>query len=155
MQLEPPDQQQHRRVLSTDDTIFLSTAFATAIWKGLLPARGTSGQYAGSAFGVAYVVAHEYGHNVQSELGIGRTQATSSQLELQADCFAGVFANSEYYAGSLQPGDPERAISTASLVGDFDYSSVTHHGTPAERVAAWRLGYNGGTAGTCIKSFSP
>jgi uncharacterized protein len=136
-----------------DDTIFISDAFATNIWKGILGQK--AGAYQGGAFGVAYVVAHEYGHNVQAELGIKPTQPTVSQFELEADCLAGAFANSEYYASALDPGDVARAISTAELVGDYSFTDASHHGTPAERVAAWKLGYNSGSPQKCIDSFTP
>jgi hypothetical protein len=109
----------------------------------------------GGDFAVAYVVAHEYGHNVQAELGIKPTQPTVSQFELEADCLAGAFANSEYYASALDPGDVARAISTAELVGDYSFTDASHHGTPAERVAAWKLGYNSGSPQKCIDSFTP
>jgi len=137
----------------TDDTIFVSQKLASDIWRGM--ALGKTATYAGRAFGVAYVISHEYGHNVQAELGISSTQPTVSQMELQADCFAGVFANSEYSAGALQSGDVARAISTAALVGDTDFASPQHHGTSAERVTAWKLGYNSGDPNACLKSFSP
>ena len=136
-----------------DDTIYISQQMAINFWKGFVNNR-TANVYPG-AFGLAYVVAHEYGHNIQDELGIRVTRATAMGLELQADCLAGVFGNSEYYAGVLDAGDVARAISLANLIGDFNFTDPGHHGTPAERVAAWKLGYNSGEQDRCRDTYLP
>lgn len=97
------------------------------------------------------MVAHEYGHNVQHELGFfnqGRRLA-AKPFELQADCMAGSWGNSVYRAGQLDPGDVEEALSTAKPVGDFEYLSPRHHGTPDERRAAWLRGYRSGDPSVC------
>ena len=84
-------------------------------------------------FSEAYVIAHEVGHHVQDELGIlprvtQAQQAASSQIEanalqvrveLQADCFAGVWANhAQQKHNFLDPGDVDQALQTASAIGD-------------------------------------
>jgi predicted metalloprotease len=137
-----------------DDTIYVSVTLAARIWAGV--AGGLPGQSAGYGhavgdFGLAYVVAHEYGHNVQQELGLAEMDPRSGvePLELQADCMAGLWGNSVYRAGKLKPGDVEEAISTALAVGDFDLGSPQHHGTPEQRRAAWLLGYETGDPARC------
>ena len=123
----------------TDDTIYLAERFAERILER------------GGDFGVAYVVAHEYAHNVQQELGLftaGRRVAVKP-FELQADCMAGAWGNSVYRAGKLEPGDVEEAMRTAYAVGDFDRLDPQHHGTPDERREAWLLGYRSGDPSTC------
>lgn len=76
-------------------------------------------------FAQAYVIAHEFGHHIQNLTGImsrvqrqGQNRRLSVALELQADCYAGVWA---YYAqrqGVVEPGDAEEAIRAAQAVGD-------------------------------------
>jgi len=64
-------------------------------------------------FGVAYVIAHEYAHNVQQELGwfeAGRRLTTVAPFELQADCMAGTWAYAVYREGLLEEGDVEEAV---------------------------------------------
>jgi predicted metalloprotease len=122
-----------------DDTIYVSETFAEQILR------------IGGDFGVAYVVAHEYAHNVQNELGwlkVGRDIAVKP-FELQADCLAGTWGNSVYEAGKLHPGDVEEALRTAYAVGDFDRSNPQHHGTPVERRDAWLRGYRSGDPAAC------
>jgi predicted metalloprotease len=106
-------------------------------------------------FGIAYIIAHEYAHNVQEELGIRSRGVTVKLFELQADCLAGAWANSEYYAGLLEGGDYAEAVGTADLVGDYDFTDPEHHGTPAERAAAWKFGYDTGSGARCGERFSP
>jgi predicted metalloprotease len=137
-----------------DDTIYFSQQFASELWRGV--ARGLPGQSAGYGhavgdFGVAYVVAHEYGHNIQHELGIFpvRGGGTVEPFELQADCFAGAWGNSVYRQGLLQPGDVQEAIDTALAVGDFDTTNEQHHGTPQQRRAAWLDGFESGDPSRC------
>jgi uncharacterized protein len=139
---------------SVDDTIYISTQFAYNFWKGILTGRAPC-QCKPGDFGVAYVVAHEYGHNVQAELGIQSHGSTVSQLELQADCFAGVFANSEYWTGEVEGNDVQKAVGSADLVGDYDDLAPSHHGHPAERIAAWKTGYNSGDPDQCLSTFNP
>jgi uncharacterized protein len=137
-----------------DDTIYVAQAFAAGVLRGIRD--DFPGQQAGQGraigdFGVAYIVAHEYGHNIQEELGYlssGRRLAPKT-FELQADCFAGAWGNSVYRAGKLKPGDVEEALSTAKAVGDFERLSPRHHGTPDERREAWLRGYEGGDPSAC------
>src|SRR5918997_2180936 len=137
-----------------DDTIYIGQAFAGGVLRGIrddFPGQRAGQGRAIGDFGVAYIVAHEYGHNVQHELGFftsGRRWA-AKPFELQADCMAGSWGNSLYRAGKLQPGDVEEALSTAKAVGDFEYLSPQHHGTPDERRAAWLRGYEGGDPSAC------
>ena len=81
-------------------------------------------------FAWAYVIAHEVGHHVQHELGTsaevsrlqrddpGQAKALSVRLELQADCYAGVWAHSIFAAGDLDPGDVKEAVRASAAVGD-------------------------------------
>jgi uncharacterized protein len=139
---------------SADDTIYVSELFAAAVYSGAL--RGLPGERSGGHavgdFGVAYIVAHEYAHNVQQELGIfARRFSTSKPFELQADCMAGAWGSSVYAEGKLQPGDIEEAVGTALAVGDFDRRSPGHHGTPEERRAAWLNGFESADPSACAQ----
>ena len=132
-----------------DDTIYVAQAFAAALWDGVLEGLPGTGRAAGD-FGVAYVLAHEYAHNLQEEFGVfSRPSPTAEPFELQADCFAGAWGNSVYRQGLLEPGDVEEAINTALAVGDFDVSNAQHHGTPEQRREAWLLGFEGGNPADC------
>src|SRR3954469_4547145 len=138
-----------------DDTIYFSEALAARLWDGVagnFPGERAGYGHAVGDFGVAYVVAHEYAHNVQNELGLfrlGEQQLGAKPFELQADCMAGLWGNSVYREGKLQPGDVEEALSTATAAGDFDYANAQHHGTPEERRPAWLAGYRSGDPTTC------
>lgn len=122
----------------------------------------------GGDFAMAYVVAHEFGHHVQTALGISdqvqqaaaqdpsRRNDLSVRQELQADCLAGAWANSAQ--SELQPGDIEEALSAASAVGDdriqqstsgrIDPESWTH-GSAEQRVAWFTKGFRSGDADQC------
>ena len=131
-----------------DDTIYVAEKFASDLWQGIsddFPGQRAGAGRAVGDFGLAYVIAHEYAHNVQQELGFYtlRPRLGTRPFELQADCMAGLWGNSVYREGLLQPGDVEEAISTALAAGDFDYNNANHHGTPEERREAWLLGYEG------------
>jgi predicted metalloprotease len=76
-------------------------------------------------FAAAYVIAHEVGHHVQNLLGTmdriersGGGNRLSVALELQADCYAGIWANFAQKQGVVETGDPEEALRAASAVGD-------------------------------------
>ncbi len=137
-----------------DDTIYVGQQFAADLYRGVL--RGLPGERAGYGraagdFAVAYVLAHEYAHNLQQELGvfdnaIGRS---AKPFELQADCMAGTWAHSVFEAGLLEPGDIEEATNAALAVGDFDVGNKQHHGMPEERRAALLTGYESGEPGQC------
>jgi uncharacterized protein len=135
-----------------DDTIYIAQVFASRLYEGLstdLP--GSRYGRARGDFGVAYIVAHEYAHNIQNEFGTftGQQRGSSKPFELQADCMAGLWGNSVYRAGKLKPGDVQEALDTALAVGDFDYSNRNHHGTPQERKAAWLTGFDQGNPADC------
>lgn len=122
----------------------------------------------GGDFAMAYVLAHEYGHHVQNLLGIddqvreaqrGASQeeanALSVKLELQADCFAGIWARSAFEDQRLEDGDLDEAIDAAEAVGDdaiqgsnANQESFTH-GSSAERKRWFRTGFDSGDPSTC------
>jgi predicted metalloprotease len=137
-----------------DDTIYVGRRLADGVLRGVLrgfPGERAQGQAVGD-FGVAYIVAHEYAHNLQNEMGVfddRRRGASAKPFELQADCLAGVWGASVYRAGELQEGDVQEALSTATAVGDFEVGSAEHHGTPQERRDAWLLGFESGEPRDC------
>ena len=103
---------------------------------------------------MAYVLAHEYAHNVQQELGWfahGARFTTVAPFELQADCMAGAWAFAVYRDGLLDDADVQEAVHTAFAVGDFDFKNPQHHGTPTERAKAWKRGYKTGDPSRCQK----
>ncbi|MGE0027586.1 MAG: neutral zinc metallopeptidase [Thermoleophilia bacterium] len=121
-------------------------------------------------FAQAYVIAHEYGHHVQNLLGIlpevnrrqqenpGEANELSVKLELQADCFAGVWAHSAYQQGELEQGDLEEGLTAAASVGDdriqqaargrVDPESFTH-GTSEQRRNWFLAGFQEGDPAAC------
>jgi uncharacterized protein len=123
---------------------------------------GAPGQFA-----QAYVLAHEIGHHVQNILGIERqaeqgsrqgANSSSVKLELQADCFAGVWAHSTQQRGLLEQGDIESALGAAAAVGDdrLQKMSTGHispdsftHGTSQERQKWFTAGFNSGNISSC------
>lgn len=135
-----------------DDTIYIAQEFAAALYQGVLASPSGEGRAAGD-FGVAYIVAHEYAHNLQAELDLFRLARDNSSkpFELQADCLAGAWGNSVYKEGLLEEGDIEEAMQTALAVGDFDVSNANHHGTPTERRDAWLLGFRSGEPSRCSR----
>ncbi|HWH75253.1 MAG TPA: neutral zinc metallopeptidase [Methylibium sp.] len=123
-------------------------------------------------FAQAYVIAHEVGHHVQQQLGISaRVQAArqrsnaaegnalSVRLELQADCFAGVWAHhSQQARGWLEQGDLEEALNAAAQIGDDTLQRQARgsvvpesftHGTSAQRMRWFRRGHDGGRPSDC------
>jgi predicted metalloprotease len=138
----------------TDDTIYVAQRFAAELYEGVL--RGLPGERAGFGhaagdFGVAYVVAHEYAHNLQDELGLFRLASgnSSKPFELQADCMAGAWGASVYATGRVTDADVAEAVDTAMAVGDFDYTNANHHGTPEERRDAWVRGFRSADPSVC------
>lgn len=145
-----------------DKGIYLELGFFTEI----LDRRfGASGDFA-----QAYVVAHEFGHHVQNELGIStwtREQQSrnpslrnefSVRLELQADCLAGVWANDAAARGLLERGDAEEALEAAAAVGDdrIQQSSgqavnphTWTHGSSAQRQEWFDIGFSTGDTEQC------
>jgi hypothetical protein len=137
-----------------DDTIYVAQEFAAALYEGV--AEGLPGEAAGFGraagdFAVAYVLAHEYAHNLQQELGVFNLLRSeiAAPYELHADCWAGVWAYSVYAEGELQPGDIEEAANTALAVGDFDVGAARHHGTPEQRRDALLEGFESGDPARC------
>jgi predicted metalloprotease len=136
----------------TDDTIYIGQSFASALYDGV--ANGLPGQQAGfghaaGQFAVAYVVAHEFGHNIQQENGqlAGRTQALPT--ELNADCLAGTWAHWDYGQGKMDDAGIKQVLDAALAVGDFDFLSPQHHGTPQQRRDALLTGFDKGTESAC------
>jgi uncharacterized protein len=126
-------------------------------------------------FAWAYVIAHEVGHHVQQQLGTsdevsrlqrqtpGDSNALSVRLELQADCYAGVWAHTVFAAGDLDKGDVREALRAAAAVGDdrlqrqatgrVNPDSFTH-GTSEQRRAWFDRGRTSGSPDDC-DTFSP
>jgi predicted metalloprotease len=146
-----------------DQKVYIDLAF----YRQLATEFGAPGDFAR-----AYVIAHEVGHHVQNLLGItdsaaqaerraGRVGANqvSVQIELQADCFAGVWAEQANAARKiLEPGDLEQGLKAASSVGDDTLQRRTQgtvvpdsftHGTSAQRVRWFRRGFNAGKIDSC------
>jgi predicted metalloprotease len=118
-------------------------------------------------FAEAYVLAHEVGHHVQNLLGLlepGSDTGAGSQsvrTELQADCFAGVWAHDAERRGYLEPGDIDEALNAASQIGDdtiqrrmqgYVVPDTFTHGTAAQRNHWFRQGYESGDPGGCDTS---
>lgn len=123
-------------------------------------------------FAQAYVIAHEIGHHVQNLLGIsGQVQKLRGRLpdveynkyqvklELQADCFAGIWANHADRARHIiEPGDIDEALNAAAMIGDDRLQKRARgyvtpdsftHGTSAQRVAWFKRGYEHGDFESC------
>ena len=121
-------------------------------------------------FAQAYVIAHELGHHVQHLLGIDQrvrqmqesrpaaANQLSVALELQADCFAGVWGNSTSQRKLLEQGDIEEGLGAASAVGDDRIQAQTTgrvrpdtftHGTSAQRSQWFRRGLESGDPNSC------
>ena len=120
-------------------------------------------------FAQAYVIAHEVGHHVQNLLGTmerarslargtDRENEASIAQELQADCFAGVWAQSTKQRELLQSGDVEEGLRAAAAVGDDALQKQAQgrvtpeswtHGSSQQRVSAFKTGFDGGTIGAC------
>ncbi|MDP9360957.1 MAG: zinc metallopeptidase [Acidobacteriota bacterium] len=144
-----------------DEKVYIDLAF----YDELRQRFGASGEFA-----QAYVIAHEIGHHVQKILGIeGKAHSAmendarhakqySVRLELQADCFAGVWAHSTQQRNLLQAGDVEDGLSAAAAVGDdrlqrmagksVNPDSFTH-GSSAQRSEWFKRGFNAGQIADC------
>jgi uncharacterized protein len=121
----------------TDDTIYFSQVRAQWYWNN-----------AGGDFAVATAIAHEYGHNIQAELGINPANYTSMQFEQEADCFSGAFAHVAYYQGILDHNDINEALASRALVADNGLGPDAH-GTAQARQTAYLLGYNSNGPAAC------
>ena len=144
-----------------DEKVYIDLGFYDELQKRL----GASGDFA-----QAYVIAHEIGHHVQHLLGTdqqvrraqqgdpGSANQYSVRLELQADCFAGVWGRSTEQRNNLSPGDIEEGMNAAASVGDdrilqkagrrADVESFTH-GSSAQRVSWFRKGFDSGDPRVC------
>jgi predicted metalloprotease len=122
-------------------------------------------------FAQAYVISHEVGHHVQNQLGImqkmdeyrrrmSETQynALSVRLELQADCFAGVWAHHAQNRNLLEAGDIEEAMRAASAIGDDTIQRRTQgrivpdsftHGSSEQRMRWFMTGMKSGQIAAC------
>jgi hypothetical protein len=141
-----------------DEKVYLDTSFFAELDERF----GAPGDFA-----QAYVIGHEIGHHVQNVLGITREvqryqranprqgNSASVQLELQADCLAGVWGHSTAQRNILERGDVEEGLNAAAAIGDDRLSggraspdSFTH-GTSAQRVEWFRRGLQTGDIRTC------
>ena len=145
-----------------DDTIYVSQQFATDIYNGALDQAlpGSSQGYGRTIgdFAVAYIVAHEYAHQIQDELGAFQQygqQLPTMAFELQADCYAGTWAQSASEENRLEDGDVQEALDAALAVGDFDAGNPGHHGTPEQREEAWTSGFQSGDPSSCSEYLDP
>ncbi|HEY5609105.1 MAG TPA: neutral zinc metallopeptidase [Alphaproteobacteria bacterium] len=151
-----------------DREVYLDTAFFGDLERRF---RGCSGK--ACEFAQAYVIAHEVGHHVQNLLGIlpkvqqaqrvagSKVEANRMQVrvELQADCFAGVWAHhAEQKWKLLQPGDIEAALQTAAAIGDdmlqkraqgYAVPDSFTHGSSEQRKRWFMTGFKEGTVKAC------
>ncbi|MDB5999699.1 MAG: metalloprotease [Rhizobacter sp.] len=147
-----------------DEKVYLDLDFFDTLRSRL----GAPGEFA-----EAYVIAHEVGHHVQKLTGItqrvdslrarganpAQVNAASVRLELQADCYAGIWANKAQNARQiLEKGDIESALNAASQIGDDTLQRKSQgrvvpesftHGTSAQRVSWFTRGYETGSVQQC------
>ena len=146
-----------------DEKVYIDLAF----YETLKTQLGAPGDFA-----QAYVIAHEVWHHVQKLLGItakveaarsrqseAQANAMSVRLELQADCFAGVWGHDSQQAkGWLQSGDLEEALNAASHIGDDALQRQSRgtvrpesftHGSSAQRMAWFKRGFDSGQVAQC------
>jgi predicted metalloprotease len=143
-----------------DERVYIDLDF----WDELRKLGGTSGDFA-----QAYVITHELGHHVQNILGIeqkaqsamrdpSQRSKTSVELELQADCYAGIWAHSTQQRNILQAGDIDQAMQNAAAVGDDHIQKMQRgtvspesftHGSSAERQGWFKRGFTTGEVKQC------
>ena len=146
-----------------DRKVYLDLAFFNALHQKL----GAPGDFA-----QAYVLAHEVGHHVQNITGSldsepfgGKSNERSVRVELQADCYAGVWGHEaakpgRFAAGrvELDPGDVEEGLNAAAAIGDDRLQKMSQgrvvpesftHGTSAQRVSWFKRGMEGGDPRAC------
>lgn len=137
-----------------DETLYIDLTF----FRDLRIRFGAPGDFA-----QAYVVAHEVGHHVQKLTGAlgAQSNAASVRVELQADCYAGVWG---HYAGAmnqLEPGDIAEALNAATAIGDDRLQQQSGgrvvpesftHGSSAQRVRWFTRGLDSGQPGDCDTS---
>lgn len=146
-----------------DNQVYLDVAF----FKDLQSKLGAKG----GDFAEAYVIAHEYGHHVQSLLGTERkvrglqaraskteSNALSVKMELQADCYAGAWGHAAYSQGKVDKGEIADALDAASAVGDDSIQKTMTgtvrpetftHGSSAERQKWFMIGMESGDYTRC------
>ncbi|MDB5525338.1 MAG: neutral zinc metallopeptidase family protein [Rhizobium sp.] len=146
----------------TDQKIYLDMEFFDQMARQF----GAAGDFAD-----AYVVAHEVGHHVQNLTGIlprfnrarqsmSETEANeaSVRIELQADCYAGIWAKFTDQKGYMQQGDLEEALNAAHQIGDDNLQKQAQgyvvpdsftHGTSAQRAKWFRRGFDTGKPAAC------
>ena len=110
-------------------------------------------------FAQAYVITHEIGHHVQKLLGIEKhSRADSVALELQADCYAGIWAHSTSQRNILESGDIEEGLNAAAAVGDDRLQKMSGrsvnpdsftHGSSQQRASWFRRGFESGRIEDC------
>ena len=153
-------------LLPDDQTVYLDTDFFRVMQQQL----GSEGEFAR-----AYVIAHEVGHHVQDELGVleqvgaqrsrvseRQSNALSVRVELQADCYAGIWANAVQERLQLTEDDIRSALDTAARIGDDALQRASQgqvvpdsftHGTSEQRQAWFHRGFRSGDPEQC-DSFS-
>lgn len=140
-----------------DATIYIDETFFTELQQRFNAQGGDVAE--------AYVIAHEVGHHVQSELGImdqiqqqGNANELSIKLELQADCFAGIWAHSISNVGVFEPGEINEALDAAAAVGDDRIQQSVQgqitpetwtHGSSQQRVEWFTKGFDSGNPQVC------
>jgi predicted metalloprotease len=153
----------------SDQKIYLDTSFFRDLERRF---KGCDAGSKACQFAQAYVIAHEVGHHVQNQLGIlpevqqkqralSKAEANHWQVkvELQADCFAGVWANkSDQQWKFIEPGDVEAALKTAAAIGDdrlqkqaqgYAVPDSFTHGSSEQRQRWFNAGLKGGTVASC------
>ncbi len=145
-----------------DRKVYLDTAFFNELSRKF----GASGDFA-----EAYVVSHEVGHHVQNLLGIlpkfnearqrmseADANKMSVRVELQADCFAGIWGKFTQQKGILEAGDLEEALNAAQQIGDdtlqkrsqgYVVPESFNHGTSAQRMKWFKRGFDSGQLQAC------
>ncbi|HET7035646.1 MAG TPA: neutral zinc metallopeptidase, partial [Thermomicrobiaceae bacterium] len=111
-------------------------------------------------FAAGVVLAHEWGHAIQDQTGVLRWALRHRYLEgveLQADCYAGLFSRSAQTAGILDPGDLREAETEMASIGDRVKLSRTTpgaHGTAKQRLAWFMRGYRAAGMGGCAAVYA-
>ncbi|MCX6551438.1 MAG: zinc metallopeptidase [Acidobacteria bacterium] len=144
-----------------DQKVYIDLAF----YDELKSRFGASGDFA-----QAYVIAHEIGHHLQNLLGIeqqvrraqqrrsGQENDLAVRMELQADCFAGVWGHSTGQRNILEKGDVEEGLNAAAAIGDDRIQRMSGrgvhpekftHGSSAQRVEWFRRGLESGSVNAC------
>jgi len=145
----------------SDERVYIDLGF----YRELSKRFGAPGDFA-----QAYVVAHEIGHHVQNQLGTSEkvhraprsrqigAEGLSVRLELQADCYAGIWANATGRKKTLEAGDIEEGLAAAAAIGDDRLQRQSRgtvspeswtHGSSDQRVHWFKTGYESGKMDSC------